>query len=88
MKREDVYKLIDGEREYQNSIWVVKASRDADGVGNHLTVMATYLRRAQEAYADREFNKEAMSAIRCIVAQGVWCMERNEAPPRREAMAK
>lgn len=80
MKREDVYKLIDGEREYQNGIWGTDA--DSKTVGSHLTLLATYLREAQDGYTFTDGNRKALESIRKIAALTVRCMEMHETPER------
>lgn len=84
MKREDVYKIIDGEREFQNTVWDVYKgdNNDAKAVGSHLTLMATYLRQAQDGYTHYDGNRKALEEIRKIAALAVRCMELHDAPER------
>jgi hypothetical protein len=80
MKREDVYKLIDGEREYQNDIW--DADIDSKTVGSHLTLLDTYLRAAKDGYTYTDGNRKALDTIRKIAALAVRCMELHDTPAR------
>ena len=88
MKREEVYKLIDGEREYQEQKWNPETTLSE---GNHsspedwITYMEDYLAEAKHILS-RESQliayKKAMSCIRKVTALGVAAMEQIETPPR------
>ena len=81
MKREDVYKLIDGERDYQNS----KPSRpksDAEtSVAEWLNYIEFHLGAAKECvYHLNETG--ALESVRKIAGLTVACMENNETKSR------
>lgn len=80
MNREDVYKLINAERDYQNEIW----GRDDDSktVGSHLTLLRTYLRAAEDGYTYTDGNRKALDTVRKIAALAVRCMELHTTPER------
>jgi hypothetical protein len=88
MKREDVYKLIDGEREYQNIRWI----NDHSISGTHIhtpeewiVYMEDYLDEAKHILSRIEgpgCYKDAMGIIRKVTAMGVAAMEQNDTPPR------
>ena len=86
MKREDVYKLIDGEREYQlNRSEIMNAekpNRDEDHhVADWIIYMEAHLEDAKKALYS--FNTAlALSHIRKATALGVACMENNETEER------
>ena len=85
MKREDVYKLIDGEREYQNTRWEEgRPMIDAETpVAAWILYMETHLNLAKkEIY----FLKKdvALEQIRKVTALGVACMENNDTKARKE----
>lgn len=80
MKREEVYKLIDGEREYQNEIW--GTDQDSKAVGSHLTLLDTYLKEAKDGYTYTDGNRKALETIRKIAALAVRCMELHDTPAR------
>ncbi len=94
MIRQEVYKLIDREREYQK-FWDEKRKTEPCGGGAQLLDkdkpveswilwMEQYLSLAREA-ATKSINKiAALENIRKVVAMGVACMEYNETPPRKE----
>ena len=87
MKREDVYKLIDGEREYQMSKWTPQSATRA---GIHtpeewIVYMEDYLAEAKHILAREgmpECEQKAMQIIRKVTAMGVCAMEQIDTAPR------
>jgi hypothetical protein len=88
MKREDVYKLIDGERDYQDWRW--NGATTSSG-GHHYTVeewliyIQDYLSEAQHIMARvprQTANPQAMSIIRKIAGMCVCAMEKIDTPAR------
>lgn len=85
--REEVYQILDGEREYQNARW--NAATTTSG-GLHtptefLVYMQHYLSKAIEASStnpDPLASRLVLENIRKITALGVACMEQNGAIPR------
>jgi hypothetical protein len=89
MKRKDVYKLIDGERDYQDSIWneVTTDSGGQHSVGEWLVFIQDYLTEAINIYSrnPEPFAKtRAMENIRKISAMCVCAMEQIETPERKK----
>ena len=85
MKREDVYKLIDGERDYQDNRWndADRNVHDKDkSIAEWIIYMEKLLSDAQSKvyYLDPE---GALEFIRKTTAVGVACMEHNETLPRK-----
>lgn len=88
MKREDVYKLIDGEREYQDKRWNRETTVSE---GEHtpeawLIYMEDYLNEAKHIIsreATQTANPKAMEIIRKVTAMGVAAMEQIDTEPRR-----
>ena len=84
MKREEVYKLIDGEREYQDKRW------DPQEHGNHtpeewVLYMEDYLLEAKHLLSRDDLficRPKAMEIIRKVTAMGVCAMEQNVTKPR------
>jgi hypothetical protein len=74
MSRQDVFKLIDGERAYQNARWHDETART---VSDERVLITVFLRKAQDAYAAFPGTLAAMDCIRKIAAIGVRCMEEN-----------
>ncbi len=85
MLRKDVYELIDGEREYQNSFAVGPDGR-TDGkeksVGDYLTLIRVYSAKADESYSGNPGNIPALEMVRKIAAIAVQCMEVYDTPAR------
>ena len=89
MKREEVYKLIDGEREYQESRWNASTTKSE---GHHhtpeewITYMEDYLAEAKHVLS-RESHviayEKAMACIRKVTALGVSAMEQIDTPARQ-----
>jgi hypothetical protein len=77
MNRADVYKLLDGERAYQESLWPAPHS-----VGDYLTMLRYYGRLADAAWTVNSGDQPALNVIRKITAIGVHCMEEHGAPQR------
>lgn len=86
MERNDVYKLIDGERDYQDQTWV--ARRTADGtpdeekpVAEWINYIEYHLSKAKERVYHLD-TPGALAEIRKVTALGVRTMEIHGAPPR------
>ena len=82
--REQVYKALDGERDYQESRW----NAEYHEVAAFILYMEEYLARTRElasTLADNEANENGESAldfVRKVTALGVACMEQHGAPRR------
>lgn len=82
MNRADVFKLIDGERQYQDSLPHHSAEQDANTpVAAWLVYIETHLAKAKERiyYLDPP---KALEEVRKIAALAVACMENNRTNPR------
>lgn len=89
-KREEVYKLIDGERDYQEKKWnsMTTSSSGLHSAGEWLTFIQDYLTEAMHITSrnpEPEATKRVMNNIRKITAMGVAAMEQIETPPRKGA---
>ena len=90
MKREDVYKLIDGEREYQNKWDRLRIERGFPTRDKYATIeswilwMEEYLVRARMASTNDVDKTAALDVIRKVTALGVACMENNDTKARKE----
>lgn len=80
MTREDVYKLIDGEREYQESVW--PANETTQHSEHALTLIRIYLRKAEDVWNATKDEQPTMDVIRKIAGIAVRSMEQNGAPKR------
>jgi hypothetical protein len=87
LSREQVYKLIDGERAYQDERWNpdTTASGGLNSPQEWLTYIADYTAEALHAgcrEADQTVRPKQMEAIRKIAAMAVAAMEQLGAPDR------
>lgn len=81
MKRDEVYKLIDGERDYQDSKPPRPKTDEETSVSEWLIYIEHQLECAKhDVYILDE--KSALEYIRKIAALSVACMENNETKPR------
>ena len=83
MNRRDVYKLIDGERDYQDSMGADRTDGLPKDVGAYLTVMRHIMRNAEEKFYGLPGNHpETLDEIRKLAATAVRCMEEHNTRPR------
>lgn len=80
--RNEIYAAIDGERDYQDSLSPMRTNEPVHSVGDELTMLATYLRKAQDAYTNNPGVEVAMNEIRKVAALAVRVMENHGAPKR------
>lgn len=88
MKREDVYKLIDGERDYQDKRWTKEttASEGLHSPEEWVMYMMQYLLDAQYVLSKENVQTaypKAMEIIRKVSAMGVCAMEQHDTEPRK-----
>lgn len=91
--REEVYKVIDGERNYQDSLFVSggRFSIDEDGedpsrahtVGESILILKRYVDKAAIEWNDNCGNTPALHMIRKVAGIAVRCMEEHGAPKRQ-----
>lgn len=82
--RSEVYKVIDGERTYQENL---PSNRSEDPkrtrmVSEYLTMLDHYVRHAQDAWTSRAGQQVPLEDMRKIAALAVRCMEEWGAPAR------
>lgn len=76
-----VYEAIQSERDYQDQKWGTPAEHPHE-VGGWLTLMEVHLRNAQAAWAGANNDREALIALRKVLAIGVACAEQHGLPGR------
>lgn len=82
MKRADVYKLIDGERDYQEALWPVNPLTE----GEFISLLQDYVNQARTVWAREPKPCQAtMGIIRKIASIAVNAMEQHGAPAREAA---
>lgn len=90
MKREQVYKVIDGERDYQNSKWSPNHMTDGvpadEGktVAHFIVYMDDYMTRAKHEFTGSGGDRATLEELRKVVALGVACFEAHGVPERKE----
>jgi hypothetical protein len=82
MNREQVYSAIDSERTFQDAKWGTLENHGHE-VGGWLTIMARYLREAQDAWASNRGDADALVEIRKLITVGVACCEQHGVEPRK-----
>ncbi len=82
--REEVYKAIDGERDYQDSLWSTdEGFANPLVIGEFLILLDVYLRKAQEEWTvEPKPEVNSINTVRKIAGIAVHCMEQHGAPPR------
>jgi len=75
MDREDVYKIINNERDYQDKKW---KHRPELPVADELLLMHSYLNRAINSYIGVMGERLSLDRIRKVVAIGIRCLENHE----------
>lgn len=82
MNREEVYLLIDSERDYQDSKPPRPSSDEDTSVAEWLLYIEFHLEAAKRNVYHLDLT-ETMGHIRKLTALGVACMEHNDAPRRQ-----
>ncbi len=77
IQRTEIYKEIDRERDYQDSLGEDRTDGRVHTVGEEMILMETYLRRAFDAWTNSSGDTKALHEIRKVVTLGVRCMENN-----------
>lgn len=83
MKRENVYKLIDGEREYQEAMPLHQDKMQQ--VNTPVAAWIIYMKKQLAGAEEKIYflnEREALAFIRKCTAVGVACMEHNDTPAR------
>lgn len=83
ISRPDVYAAIDGERDYQDTVWP-ENSGGQQTVAGYLVMLAKYLRDAEHAWTTNPGAApvQALDVVRKIGGIAVHCMEDHGAPRR------
>jgi hypothetical protein len=82
MERSKVYEIIDGERDYQDSLVGNKYEEVAHPVAAEILMMEEYVSRARQAWTKNKGDEAALAMVRKATALGVRCMEHHGAPAR------
>lgn len=82
MIKQEVYSVIDGERNYQDAKWGGPSHDATKSVAHFLTYMRHYMNRADSAMTSEIGDVEALNELRKVVALGVACFEQHGCPSR------
>ena len=87
MKREEVYQVIESERQYQDSKWneSTTSTKGVHSPDEWVLYMQDYLSEAQHILSREPYPQaaeKAMAIIRKVTAMGVHAMEQHETPKR------
>jgi hypothetical protein len=85
--RNEVYAAVDSERDYQDLFIHGNPERCTQdqhphSVGDYLTMLATYVRKAQDAWTNNPGVLPSLHEIRKVAGIAVACMEEHGAPGR------
>jgi len=86
--RSEVYKAIDGERDYQNSRISNKFGHQPGEhqhpVAAEILMMEDYIQRARKEWTDNKGVVPALHMVRKVAGLAVRCMEHHGAPERTQ----
>jgi hypothetical protein len=82
--RAEVYRAIDSERNYHDSVVKNKYGNDAEGhpVAAEILMIEEYAARARKEWTDQKGDEAALNMIRKVAGLCVRCMEHHGAPHR------
>jgi hypothetical protein len=85
--RQEVYKAIDGERDYQDNLGSDRVSvpRHTHKICEEIVMMRQYLDKAEKAWVNNPGevgNLASLNELRKVTSMGVRCMENHGAPVR------
>lgn len=73
----DVFPIIDGERDYQDSLGSNRTDGSEHGTHDYLVMLSTYLRTAQDAWTNNPGVLPCLDNVRKIAGIVVHCLEDN-----------
>jgi hypothetical protein len=82
LPRQDVYDLIDGERDYQDALGPGRTDGQQKSVGDYLVLLDRYVHEAKASYVGVPGNLLALDVVRKVAGIAVRCMEEHGAPQR------
>ena len=83
MNRKEVYKILDGERDYQDSIGGKMEHRGKPTIEAEILMMEEYLLKAREKWVNTYGDSEpALDMLRKVVGIALRCFENHGCTPR------
>lgn len=88
MTREEVYHLINGERDYQDHLSSERTDGTQHSVGDYVTMLTYYVSKLQEAWTMNPGTTQALDVMRKCAGIAVHCMEDHGAPARKQTVLR
>jgi hypothetical protein len=84
MERTEVYRRVDGERDYQDSFITGKKFEDKiHSVEAEILMMSSYIRKAEDAWTNNKGEEAALDVVRKIAGLAIRCLEHHGCPERQ-----
>lgn len=88
LTRNEVYKAIDSERDYQDKKgkdlgWGHGQGAQNHSVGDYITMLQAYTNKLHETYVSSVGDEQSLECIRKIAGIAVSCMEKHGVNPRK-----
>lgn len=80
--RQQVYRVLDGERAYQDALPPSRTDSAPRSVGDYVTMMQYYQTQLVAAWTTNPGDQQALDVMRKLGGIAVHCMEEHGAPPR------
>lgn len=88
MNRNDVYKVLDKERDFQDMIASGWENKGVPSVGEELLIMEHYMQLAREAWVCRKGSEPCLKQMRKVCAMAIRCFENYGVPEREGCVDK
>lgn len=85
MTREEVYKEIDRERAYQQSLGITRTDGCNKTVGDFIVLLEYYAAKARNEWTEHAGTLHARHVIRKLTACAIACLELHDCPSRKSA---
>lgn len=82
MNRQEVYRIIDNERDYQDGIWGPQHDKHHE-VESYVLYMEDYLNKARHELSHKSGVYSGLDMLRKVVALGIACFESHGVPERK-----
>lgn len=82
MKREDIYKILDTERDFQDQAWDGEEHRTHE-VGTFIVYIEHYLNQARTRVSTDINTNGALNELRKVAALAIACFEAHGVPNRK-----
>jgi len=83
MERKEIYSILDGERDFQDSKWGGKQNDNYHEVESWVLYMQHYLTKAINRVSTEKGTQGGLDELRKVVALGIACFEVHGVPERK-----